>query len=180
MKIFVETERLILREILASDDAAILELESDPEVMRYMHGEVIHTIEEARAEIALMEKQYAEDGITRWAVIEKKSGNLIGVSGFRIINELRNGHQHFYSLGYRFIRRYWGQGFATEAAVAGLRYGFETLGISDTYATVMKDNIGSRQVLTKCGLQFVNEFEHHGQDELWYRISRDQWLKHTT
>ena len=176
MSTFAETERLILREILPSDAEAMLELESDPEVMQYMHGNIITNIEQAKAEIASIRKQYNEDRISRWAVIERQTNTFIGISGLRIVKELRNGHQNYHSVGYRFIKRYWGKGFATEAAIAVIRYGFEMLGLNDIYATTTLDNIASKKVLEKSGLHFAGEFDYHGHQETWYHISRIDWL----
>ncbi|HET9135426.1 MAG TPA: GNAT family N-acetyltransferase, partial [Candidatus Kapabacteria bacterium] len=162
---------------LLSDAEAVFEMESDPEVMRYMHSGVTRTLEDAQETISNIRRRYSEDGIGRWVVIEKNSGDFIGISGLRIVDELRNGHENYHSLGYRFIKRYWGNGYATEAAKAALQHGFETMELSDIYAVAMPENIASRAVLEKCGLRFVNEFDYHGRQETWYEISKADWLK---
>jgi ribosomal-protein-alanine N-acetyltransferase len=179
IKIFAETDRLILREILPSDADAVFEMESDPEVMQYMHSGVTRTLEEAQETITNIQRRYSEDGVGRWAVIERSSGDFIGISGLRIVNELRNGHENYHSLGYRFNKRYWGKGYATEAGLASIRYGFETMGLSDIYAVAMVENVASRTVLEKCGLQFINKFDYHGRPETWYHISKQDWLDRT-
>jgi len=176
MRIFAETEHLILREILPSDAEAVLEMESDPEVMQYMHSNVTQNLEEALATIESIRKRHSRDGVSRWAVVERDTNAFVGISGLRIVEEMRNGHENFHSLGYRFIKRYWGNGYATEAAKAAVQYGFQTVSLSDIYAVAMPENVASRKVLEKCGLKFVNEFEYRGRPEAWYHISKNDWV----
>lgn len=104
MKIFIETERLILREILPSDDKALFELDSDPEVHRYL-GKPIHQIKEAQATIDAVRQQYIDFGIGRWAMIEKSTGDFMGWTGLKFVTQMRNGHTNYYDLGYRMMPR---------------------------------------------------------------------------
>ncbi|HET9135425.1 MAG TPA: GNAT family N-acetyltransferase [Candidatus Kapabacteria bacterium] len=80
MKIFAETERLILREILPIDDEGMFEMDSDAEVHTYLE-ESVTTIEESRNIIELIRQQYIERGIGRWAMIEKATMKGIVVGG---------------------------------------------------------------------------------------------------
>src|SRR5918993_1172509 len=97
----IETERLILREFLPSDDEGMFELDSNPEVHKYLGENPSHTIEQAREMIANIRQQYAENGIGRWAAIEKETGNFIGWSGLKFIREYENNRIHYYDVGYR-------------------------------------------------------------------------------
>ena len=81
MKIVVETERLILREFLLTDAEAFFEMDSNPEVHRYLGNKPIRTIDEAITVIKNIRQQYIANGIGRWAAIEKLSGEFIGWSG---------------------------------------------------------------------------------------------------
>jgi ribosomal-protein-alanine N-acetyltransferase len=78
MKVFIETERLILRELVPIDAEGMFELDSDPLVHTYLGESPITTIEQAKANIALIRKQYVDNGIGRWALIEKQTGNFMG------------------------------------------------------------------------------------------------------
>ena len=72
MEFIIETERLYLRELVASDDVGMFELDSDPEVHRFIENKPIQHIEESQEAIRYIQKQYAENGIGRWAVLLKK------------------------------------------------------------------------------------------------------------
>jgi len=171
MKIFAETERLILREILPDDVEGFFELDSDPEVHRYLGNKPVETREQIAEVIQFIRQQYIDNGIGRWAVIDKKTNDFIGWSGLKLVTEPINNHVNFYDLGYRFIRRYWGKGIATEAACASLVYAFDTLHLKEVYAHAACENAGSNRVLTKTGLTFIETFVHEGIKCNWYKIS---------
>src|SRR5688572_22851664 len=127
MRIFAKTERLILREILPSDEQGLFEMDSDPEVHRYLGNNPVKDITQIREVIAHVRGQYEKYGIGRWAAIERSSGNFIGWAGLKFITEPENGHVHFHDVGYRLARKYWGKGYATESAKAALVYAFNTM-----------------------------------------------------
>ncbi len=81
MKIFAETDRLILRELLPTDVAGMFEMDSDPEVHRYLGNKPYSAIEESQANIEFIRRQYIENGIGRWATIEKETNNFVGWAG---------------------------------------------------------------------------------------------------
>lgn len=180
MAIHIETERLIIREIQPADDKGMYELDSDPEVMRYIGRQPVQTIEESRGVIDFITNQYAVDGIGRWAVIEKASGDFLGWVGFKLIHELTNNHIDFYDFGYRFIRRSWGKGFATEASIASLHFGKKVLKLPDIYAMTDINNGASRHVLEKLGFRLIETFHFERNpgwrtdDDLtatWYKLA---------
>jgi RimJ/RimL family protein N-acetyltransferase len=171
MQIFAQTERLILREIMPSDDQGMFELDSDPEVHTYLGRKPFTHIEESRNIIEFIREQYRYNGIGRWAAVDKATGEFIGWAGLKLITEPINYKSNYYDLGYRFIRRYWGKGFATEAARASIEYGFITLHLREIYAMADIHNIASQQVLTKVGLHYIETFEHAGEQLHRYKIS---------
>jgi RimJ/RimL family protein N-acetyltransferase len=179
MKVFVETERLILREILPTDIEGMFELDSDPEVHKYLGNNPIKTKEEASKAISFIRQQYVERGVGRWAVIEKTTGEFIGWSGIKLNakGEELNGKVNFYDVGYRFIPRYWGKGYATESAIAALKYGFETMKLKTIVGAADLDNIGSNKVLKKIGLKFCNEFIYDDIPCNWYELNNEDYAK---
>lgn len=170
MNTIIETERLILREISETDIDVMLELHSDPEVHKYLGGQTITNREKLLARINLLQQEYQEYGVGRWAMIDKKSNEFIGWSGLEYVTSEINGHINFYDLGYRLLKRYWGQGFATESSMASLRYGFGALNANVIYAMADIDNIASNKILQKIGLEFMETFVHDGIGHKWYRL----------
>lgn len=174
MKIFVETERFLLREMLEIDAPGLYELDSDPEVHRYLGNKPISDMETCYRVVANVRQQYQDNGIGRWSVIDKASGAFVGWSGLKYEMNLRAG-MRYYDIGYRLLRKYWGQGIASETAAAALRYGFETLQYPEICAAAQVANIGSNRVLQKIGLQCFEQFDYEGAPTNWYRLSRSDW-----
>ena len=170
MKFYIETERLILRELLPTDDYGIFELDSDAEVHRYLGNKPIESIEQARLSIEFIRQQYITNGIGRWAVVEKNSNNFTGWAGLKLITETINNHSYYYDVGYRFIKRYWGKGYATEAAKACVDYGLNNLNPEQMYGMANCDNKASRKVLEKAGLSYVETFDYNGEETDWFKI----------
>ncbi|GAB3198486.1 RimJ/RimL family protein N-acetyltransferase [Pontibacter aydingkolensis] len=172
MQIFVETERLILRELLPSDESGIFELDSDSDVQRYLGNKPIKRVEDARKSIEFIRQQYLDNGIGRWAVIEKETNCFVGWAGLKFVREATNNHINYHDLGYRLIKKYWGKGYATESAKASLDYGFEKLKLKEIYSMADVNNIASRKVLEKVGLKLLNSFDLNGVAHNWFRISK--------
>ena len=173
--IYLETKRLILRELLPNDEVKILELDSNPEVHKYLGNKPITTIEEARDIITNIRQQYLDNGIGRWATIKKSSGNFIGWSGLKFITELKNNKVNFYDIGYRLIPKYWGKGYATESAKAALEFGFMTMNLKEIIGTANEENKVSRKALEKCGLKFVEKFVWENIPCDWLKITKTEW-----
>lgn len=172
MKIFAETQRLILREFIPSDDEGILELDSNKDVHKYLGNKPIKNIEEARKIIDFIRQQYIENGIGRWAIIEKETTNFIGWAGLKFIKDERNNHSNFYDLGSRLIPKYWGKGIATESAQASLEYGFEKLQLNIIYGMADINNKASRNVLQKIGFKFIETFFLDGVEHDWLEATK--------
>ncbi len=175
MTIFAETERLILRTMEEVDIDGMYELDKDPEVHRYLGGSTIQTRAEARAIIQFVRQQYQSNGIGRWSVIEKSSGEFIGWSGFKLIKEPINQRCNFYDFGYRFIRRSWGKGYASESAQAALQYGFEKMALTEINAIADSEHLVSNHILTKQGFEFVNAFNYETVVHNFYALSQMRW-----
>lgn len=171
-----ETERLILREILPTDIEGVFELDTDPEVHKYLGNNPVKNKEETVRIIDYIRQQYVENNTGRWAVIEKATNHFIGWAGLKFVREeLINNHIHYYDLGYRLIQKYWGKGYATESAIASLQYGFEKLNLNEIFATAHSENTGSNRVLTKTGFQYVETFQYNGEAHNWYKLTRKHW-----
>ena len=172
----IKTERLVLRELIPDDAGKMFELDSNPEVHKYLGNNTIQNIEQAKEVIKIIRQQYLDNEIGRWAAIEKSSGEFIGWSGLKFITEPKNNHVNFYDVGYRLIPKYWGKGYATESAKAWLDYGFTKMNLKEIIGTCHEENKASRRALEKCGLKFVEKFLY--KNELpcdWLKITKEEW-----
>lgn len=170
MRTSIETERLLLRELLPTDDIGMFELDSDPEVHKYLGSKPLTDIAQSREMIAAIRKQYIENGIGRWAVILKETNEFLGWSGLKL-EKNTNGHDRFYDLGYRFIPKHWGKGYGYESAQAFVDFGFNEMKLDMIYACFEHGNTGSQRIMEKCGLHFVNDFVYDdGSLCAWYEM----------
>jgi len=176
MKIFAETERIILREILPTDVDGLFELDSDPEVHRYLGNKPVTDKAKIVEVINFIRQQYEDNGIGRWAIIDKKTNNFIGWTGLKFVTDLTNNHQNYYDLGYRLIRKYWGQGIATETAIVSLEYAFNKLSVNEVYAAASIDNVSSNKILKKVGLKFIETFYYEDTKCNWYKIEKNEYI----
>jgi RimJ/RimL family protein N-acetyltransferase len=167
----IETPRLILREFTVDDAYKIWELNSDPEVIKYTGDPPFETVENAR-DFLNNYKDYENIGFGRWAVIKKDSNDFLGWCGLKL-NE-----QNLIDLGFRFFRREWNKGYATESAKACLEYGFMELNIKEIIGRVAIKNTASIKVLEKLTMEYWKNDSCKGiENSLYYKISKEQYLK---
>ncbi len=175
LRYYIETERLILRDLLPTDVDDMFALDSNADVHKYLGNNPITTVERAAEVIAIIRQQYIDNEIGRWATIEKASGKFIGWSGSKFMREPENGHVDFYDVGYRLLPQFWGKGYATESAKAALEYVFTNFNADEVIGTAHEENKASRRALEKCGLKFVEQFMWKDLTCDWLTISRKEW-----
>jgi [ribosomal protein S5]-alanine N-acetyltransferase len=171
MDLVIETERLLLRELLPSDAEAMFELDGNPNVHRYLGNEPVTSIEQVQGYIESIRNQYTTNGIGRFAVVVKETNEVIGWSGLKFITEPENDYVNFYDIGYRIQEQHWRKGYALESAIAWLDYGFKVLKIPTMYASAHVDNVGSNKILQKLGMKQNGQF--YWRDLLcnWYELT---------
>lgn len=151
MRVFLETERLLLRPHRLSDVPFMMELNADPEVVRYT-GDVAFTHEdEAVAVVRSLQRQFEERRMGRLLCIERATGQPVGWTGLK-------QHDDHVDLGFRFLRRVWGRGYATEAGRVCLAWAEENAR-APVVANAMPENTGSVRVLQKLGFVAVGSFD---------------------
>jgi [ribosomal protein S5]-alanine N-acetyltransferase len=167
MNVVFESDRLLFRLFTMEDAELVYRLNLDPEVTRFTHDPV-STIERAGE---ILERtilpQYALYNHGRWAVHLKQDLIFIGWCGLKYRAELKE-----IDLGYRFMKEFWGMGYATEAAFASVRYGFEKLGLQRIVGRAEPANIASVKVLEKCGMHYIGQEIVDGHEALTYEIHR--------
>lgn len=172
----IETQRLILRKLEEEDAERIFLMDSNPEVMKYIGTPVSTDLEESKYIIRMIQQQYKENGVGRLGVIEKESGLLIGWSGLKLLTKETNGHQNVLELGYRFLPESWGKGYAMEAGIASLDYGFNELNADAIYAYAHSEHEVSNYILTKLGFEKTGEFEEPDGICFWYELKREKYI----
>ncbi|PIA79154.1 GNAT family N-acetyltransferase [Gaetbulibacter sp. 4G1] len=178
MTFYIETERLILRELRTTDLDGMFELDSNPEVHRYLGNKPVKTKAESQKMLDSIINQYKERGIGRFAAIEKVTGNFIGWSGIRLNTEYNmNGYTKYYDVGYRLIPKYWGKGYATESGKAAVNYAFNVLKLTKLYGITEMENQASHNALLKIGLHYVEDFyfEEEQLDLRWYELKKENY-----
>lgn len=153
MKIHVETDRLILREIEFLDESDMFEMDSDHAVHRYIENKPVQSIDEIRNIISILKNQYLENGIARWAVIDKHTNEFLGWSGLKYFKNNLNKHSNFYELGYR----------------------FKKFNIDSIYAIKDPQNENSIHVLSKLRFNLIEVFDYDGDTTNWFELTRQSW-----
>jgi len=151
----IRTERLHMRRLTREHLPDLVELDSDPEVMRYINGGQPNSREVYEAELL--------PRMTAWD--EEPYGFLAAYEGERFVGwfHLRPTvapGETMLELGYRLRRDVWGRGLATEGARALVRYAFEVLGEEAVDACADPRNAGSIGVMVKCGMEYAGRFVH--------------------
>ena len=167
MAAILHTERLVLREFVAEDADALLLVLSDPETMRHYPAPLDHAGVEHWIERNL--RRYAEDGVGLWAMILKSSGELIGDCG--IIRQ-QVGGENLFEVGYHLRRDHWGQGLATEAAVACREWSFANLKLDRLISLIRPENVPSCRVAERNGMKIWKQVEWRGLRHYVYQVER--------
>ena len=145
----ITTKRLILREFCREDLEEIAKILSNQDVMKFaLSGP--YSFEETKTFLDNCLQRYARRGVGLFAVCLKVDKKVIGYCGyyFQVIDEKEE-----VEIGYRLDPTYWGQGFATEAAIAVKEYGFRTLGYKRMISIIESENIASIRVAEKNGMK---------------------------
>ena len=164
MKIIAQTERLILREFTIDDAIHFYKMNNDPEVIQYTGDNAFTSLEDAK-EFLSNYNQYELNNMGRWAVCLKDTNEFLGWCGLKY-----HPKDNIVEVGYRFYKKHWNKGYATESAKASIDYGFKTLKLSKIYAHAHIENLNSHQVIKKCGMEFVKEFDYEGIPANLYKI----------
>ncbi|MEV6201942.1 GNAT family N-acetyltransferase [Streptomyces sp. NPDC051771] len=152
----LETPRLVLRRWRADDVAPMTAVNEDPEVMRWIGDGGVRDEQQTRLGIEAMEHEWESQGFGLFAVEIRATGELAGFTGLSVpdfMPELLPAVE----VGWRLGRAYWGQGVATEAAAAALRFGFEECGVDRMVGIAQLGNGASERVMTKLGMRPVRE-----------------------
>lgn len=184
MGVYLQTERLRLRQFTAADVDHLVALDADPEVMHFITGGLPtpRAVIEHEVLPAFLAHHQRWPHLGFWAAEEKASGHFVGWL------HLRPGEGHppeEPELGYRLRRASWGQGYAAEGGRALVDRAFERDDVHRVLAETMVVHTASRRVMDKCGMRVVRTFHADwpyripGDEEgdVEYAITRDEWTR---
>jgi ribosomal-protein-alanine N-acetyltransferase len=163
----VQTTRLLLREFAALDADALALVLSDPETMRYYPA----PYDRAGVELWIERnrQRYQDDGVGLWAMELTMTKEVIGDCGI-IVQEVEG--ERLYEIGYHLRRDFWGQGLATESAIACRDWAFARLKTERLISLIRPENEPSRRVAERVGMSVWKEVEWRGLRHYVYSIER--------
>ncbi|NMB34031.1 MAG: GNAT family N-acetyltransferase [Clostridium sp.] len=149
----LQTNRLVLRPLKLNDAEHVFKSwTSDPDVVKYMQWDLHENLWDTEEWLASEEDSIDNDENYNWGFVLKETNSLIGSGGFQFDRE-RNMHE----IGYVIMKKYWGQGIASEAVEKIISFAKNTLGIKRMYGKHAKDNPASGRILQKHGFVFKKE-----------------------
>lgn len=153
----LRTDRLLLRRWRESDREPFAAIGADPTVMRYFPAALTRAESDALA--ARADALFEQHGYGLWALEHASSGAFLGFTGLAPMPDGVPGAGGV-EVGWRLGRKFWGQGYASEAARAALGFAFGELALSEVHSITAVINLPSRAVMERLGMAFVDEFEH--------------------
>ena len=168
-----ETERLLIRPLVRSDHMPWNEFIMDETATRFFPDDWKLSPGKSVEWIELQLKRYRENRYGLQALIEKRSGAFVGQCG--LLTQTIDGRNEL-EIGYHLIRRYWGNGYATESAREFKKMGFENNLAESIISIIDVENISSQKVALRNGMNRVSSTKFVGMDVFIYRISRDEYL----
>lgn len=169
----IETARLRLRLFRASDAPAMHRIWRDPDVSRYFSPDSAERTEAQVLHVLMRTyERWRERGYSQWGVALKSAptDDIIGYCGLQPLADTNNVEVY-----YGFPREHWGQGLATEAARAALRFAFEIRNMPLVGAVAHPDNTASHRVLEKCGMRFVGKKIFYSVETFYFEIRADEF-----
>jgi len=166
MHVIFETPRLFLRRFTDADAPLVYKMNSDPEIVKYIHEPVLENEEQAKKILTDFILPQYKLNLGRWAIHTKADYEFIGWCGLKYIKETG-----IIDLGYRLLKTAWGKGYATEAAQYTLIYGLRDLKIKEITGMAHVENIASIKVLEKIGMKFTRDEIVDGQPVKVYTLS---------
>lgn len=148
----LETERLILRPLTMDDLDAVFKWAGDPRVNKYMIYPLYKNKEEG---IEWLKSLYQDDDKKDFGFVLKETGELIGSGGIYYHPE-----RGLWSIGYNLAYDYWNRGFTTEAMEKIIEWGRQELDVKEVAATFAVENVGSRRVMEKLGMTFLEDHDY--------------------
>lgn len=167
----IETPRLVIRSYQESDGDHWLALCNDDEIGRYLPPSDPVTFADYAGALRRRREMEQARGYCLWAVVDRETNAFVGQCGLLPFEP----DEALTELAYHYLPQAWNKGYATEAATAVLRYGFETVGVDRVVAVVDPNNVGSWRVLEKVGMRFSGLTDVYGLSGLKQYHAESSW-----
>ncbi len=164
-ELMLSTRRLVLRPLLPGDAEVLHHIYQTEGVLQYFPNPLPPPLEKVQRFVTWQIAHWEKHGYGNWAIIPKNGKEIIGWAGLQYVPELDETE-----VGFLLDRPYWGKGYATEAALASLQFGFERCRLDHMIALVHAANLASRRVIEKCGMAYQDTLALWGIELRRYRI----------
>lgn len=168
----LRTPRLQLRGWRLEDVGPMATINADPRVGAWLGG--VRTPPQTQQSIQNWIEHWEERGFGLWAVEERASGAFIGRIGL-VYHDDWTASAYDAEVGWTLAFDAWGRGYATEGALASLRWGFGAPGLERIISITLPDNRRSRRVMERIGLELAGETDWKGLHHVWYATDRARW-----
>ena len=165
----VTTQRLQLIPFAPSHEDGLFEMNSNPQVMRYLGP--VQTREETRSSIERQGEKWSKFGFGWWSIFEIGSDNLVGAA---CLQHLGHVETNPLEIGWRLAPEAQGKGYATEAGRAAMEFGFDVIGETYLTAVTAPDNKASARVMERLGMRYIGIQTHYDEPCVTYEIHKNE------
>ena len=161
----IKTDRLILRQFSADDREELQRITHEPDIMQYFPSRSPWPTDKVDRYFSYQSAHWQRFHYGHWAVTTREDGQFFGWCGLEFIPETEETE-----VGYLLGKKFWGNGYATEAATASVKFGLENIGLKEIIGLAHPENKPSQRVLEKSGLSFTSRATYFGMEMFRYAI----------
>lgn len=163
----IQTAHFSLRPLEKRDASTLHRIYQGEGILRYFPNPVPPTLEKVERFISGQQVHWETRGFGNWGILPEGEKQIIGWAGLQYLAELDETE-----VGYLLDKPFWGKGYATEAALASLQFGFERFSLDHIIALVHPENLASRRVIEKCGMRYIDTIFIWGVHLMRHRLDR--------
>ena len=166
----LHTLHLALRPIVSADAETLYRVYQNEGVLQYFPNPTPPPLEKVERFVMLQQAHWEKYGYGNWGILPEGEQDIIDWVGLQYLPELNETE-----VGFLLDKPFWGKGYATEAALASLKFGFEHFKFDHMIALVHPENMASRRVIEKCGMNYVDTLPLWGIELMRYRKEGTGW-----
>lgn len=173
-----QTQRLTIRQWIPQADAAqVLEMYSDPDVTHFINGILEENVEAQQTRLQRLVDRYAQlnNGTGAWAMVEKETEQIVGTLLLKQLPDNEGKPTQDYEVGWHLRKASWGKGYATEAGIAAINYGFNVLKLPVIYVVVRPENHASIRVAQRLAMMPMGRtHKYYGVELELFKLDAEQ------